>query len=87
MFTLSSIPSYFEHLWFSCAVSGINIATGVLYRPTSPEISYFLESAKDVLPHIVFRYDEMFCLGDTNIDFLSSSALVLRFKSILHGPD
>lgn len=45
----------------------------------------FLEPVKDFFPCIIFRFNEVLCLGDININLFSFSVHALRYGSVSHG--
>ena len=63
--------SHLEDLWISMVINGINIIFGVVYRPPSMSTADFVDSFETTLSIHLPTCDELFCLGDLNIDVLN----------------
>lgn len=62
-----------EHLWLRISINSKNITFGVIYRPPNTAGNDFLNQFEDVLLTIVPTSDEIFLVGDFNINLLDFS--------------
>lgn len=71
-----------EQLWVKFKVNKQQFAVGVTYRP--PDFSYndFIVKLEQNLTYLLPHYDEIFCLGDLNIDMLSTSQASIKLNTL-----
>lgn len=74
-FSLIDSESTIEQLWVKININKQHYAVGVVYR--QPDLSYneFLNTLEHQLSFLLPQYDEIFCLGDFNIDMLKTDSL------------
>ena len=66
-----------EHIFFEILIPKVKpIAVGIFYRP--PNASNFLETLSNDLKQIDIRKNEIYILGDFNINLLANGTFVLK---------
>ncbi|KAJ8914711.1 hypothetical protein NQ315_017421 [Exocentrus adspersus] len=80
-YKILTVNNNIEQLWIKFKLGGIQTAVGVLYRPWNVNVDYFIDALELALSVAGQECDQLFLLGDFNIDLLkpySSSAQKLN---------
>ena len=72
-----------EYVWIKLLIKDKIIILWTIYRPPNSELNQFFEHIEDVLTNIYAKYDNIICLGDFNINFLSVTNASKQFESIM----
>lgn len=67
-----------EQVWIRLTLRGVNIALGVVYRPPKSRYSDFINVFETTVSHIIPSVDDVFCVGDFNIDLLRPDTVEAR---------
>lgn len=67
-----------EQIWIRITLRGANIALGVVYKPPSSSYVNFINAFETTVSHILPTVDDIFCLGDFNIDLLKPDTIEAR---------
>ena len=85
-FSVIHSESSIEQLWVKININRQHYAVGVVYRPPDSSYNEFLNILEQQLSLLLPQYDEIFCLGDFNIDMLKSdSPSTLKFNHLLEA--
>lgn len=68
--------NFLEHIWISFKLNGKSYAIGIYYRPPKSNVADCIECIDSHLSYITPLHDEIFCLGDFNINLLDSNNLL-----------
>lgn len=71
-----------ENLWITCKINGNKVCIGCIYRP--PDTNYrSLQFLEDILAEILISSDNVFCLGDFNLNYLNKSTVEFKYLETL----
>lgn len=74
----------YEQLWLNIKLNRQSYAVGVVYKPPDYNCNNFFTAFEQEISNLIPKYDEMFCLGDFNIDMLKPDGLATKnFFSLL----
>lgn len=72
-----------ERLWVNVKLNGLCVVVGVAYRPPSTSVADFIDDLEMDFSQYLPVCDELFCLGDFNIDVLDlASGSCARFSEM-----
>lgn len=72
-----------EQLWVKTKINGQEIAVGVLYRPPDFAVNTFVDLLELTVTNLLLSNDEIFCLGDFNIDMLKPDSVASQRLSMI----
>lgn len=80
---MSNCCSYLECVWCEVSLGLIIFVIGIVYRPPMSDLNKCLKYLEDVLSNLRIKFDNVFCLGDFNLDALKvDSSLTSRLFEI-----
>lgn len=87
------LDAAFEQLWLKFKISNKKYALGVLYRPPNSNFLNFVEQVDTILSVVFPTVDEVICVGDVNINFLTNDNNLLSqcfdsygFRQLINEP-
>lgn len=85
-FSVIDTDNNIEQLWIKIKMNKQQFAVGVVYLPHVSQYCEFLNSLEQSISLLLPHYDEVFCLGDFNIDVLdTNSSAFKKLDSILES--
>uniref|UniRef100_A0A6P7FJR4 Uncharacterized protein LOC114330139 n=1 Tax=Diabrotica virgifera virgifera TaxID=50390 RepID=A0A6P7FJR4_DIAVI len=71
-FSEVKFDNHIEQVWIKLKINDLLLGIGVVYKPPNYTINTFVESFEKSLADMVTDCDEIYCLGDFNVDLLNS---------------
>lgn len=72
-----------EDVWVSLKLGNLNLALSCVYKPPKLNCNEFLGDFENLLVNNLLKYDQVFCLGDFNINLMDMSAASTNFLDLL----
>lgn len=78
---------HFEQLWLLITIGKKRLSIGAVYRARRKDYDGFFNALEDSFASVIPFCDDMLCVGDFNIDFLTNNSNCLKFVDLLEAYD